>query len=610
MFKRNSENTEQSWRSKYYNSLGELEKKEQEWGSLEAVMRTAVSRLSVMLEGADRDLDKELEYLRHGIRRGADGKKIKAILNSVLVTIERVEKEHEKKKKLTTPVVYTLLLDTMPFPKGMARNIKALKKLISRMDANDNLDEVVQEFSELIRSSFYVIKSNAEEKAAEKNKKELKAVKGKRGETEIATEDESDIGGRTILELLLNQLSLPDDCQAGIKIIRDQLHVVHLEQELDRIAVEIANVLNDALADGDSIEQPDEPVNNEAGMDVNEVLLQLLERIELPAEANEELESIQLHLDNEVSEGEWPLLLERISKLIRSMREKVQQEKNNLESFLAQLTDQLQTLDNFIRGVEQDHHESIGKGIRLTENMNEHIQHMGKSVDEASGLGQLKDAIKSRLTMITKHMGEFRDHEQGRDIRAQKKISELNDQISGMEKDSKKLREKIMEERELASIDPLTEIKNRLAYDERIEQDYARWKRYHSSLSLMVIDIDRFKNINDSYGHMAGDKVLHTVAQHLQKNIRETDFLARYGGEEFVIIMPDTSANDGLGVAEKLREGIENCGFHYRDEAVNVTISCGVAEFRDDQTPAQVFEKADGAMYRAKESGRNRCLSA
>jgi len=137
-----------------------------------------------------------------------------------------------------------------------------------------------------------------------------------------------------------------------------------------------------------------------------------------------------------------------------------------------------------------------------------------------------------------------------------------------------------------------------------------RWKRYQSSLSMMVIDIDRFKNINDTYGHMAGDKVLHTVAQHLQKNIRETDFLARYGGEEFVIIMPDTPVHDGLGVAEKLRDEIENCGFHYRDEAVNVTISCGVAEFCNDQTPSQVFEKADGAMYRAKESGRNRCLSA
>jgi diguanylate cyclase len=333
----------------------------------------------------------------------------------------------------------------------------------------------------------------------------------------------------------------------------------------------------------------------------------LLEKIELPADVSHEVLEIQHQLEGEVSQQEWPELLERISRMIRSMREQANEEKKSLESFLTQLTEQLQTLDNFISSVEKDHHESIHQGQALGERMREHIDHIGHSVDQASEIDQLKLAVRTRLETIAEHMSEFHQYEEERDVRAQEKIKELNEKIKTMEEDSENLRNKVKDERETALTDQLTEIKNRLAYDERIAHEYALWKRYQTPISLIVIDIDFFKKINDSYGHIAGDKVLHTVAQNLQNNIRETDFLARYGGEEFVIIMPATNEQEGLGVAEKLRNAVESCGFHYRGDAVNVTISCGIAEFSSDDTPHSVFERADSAMYRAKSEGRNRC---
>jgi len=147
-----------------------------------------------------------------------------------------------------------------------------------------------------------------------------------------------------------------------------------------------------------------------------------------------------------------------------------------------------------------------------------------------------------------------------------------------------------------------------MAYEERSEQEYARWKRYRAPLSLIVVDIDFFKKINDNFGHVAGDKVLKTIAQLMDESVRETDFLARYGGEEFVIIMTDTGADDALNVADKLRVAVENCGFHYRGESVPITISCGIAEFKNkNDTTGSVFERADVALYKAKDSGRNRC---
>ena len=121
----------------------------------------------------------------------------------------------------------------------------------------------------------------------------------------------------------------------------------------------------------------------------------------------------------------------------------------------------------------------------------------------------------------------------------------------------------------------------------------------------MVIDIDFFKRINDTFGHAAGDKVLKTVARVLQVNIRETDFISRYGGEEFVLIMPETNKDGGAQVAEKLRATIEKCPFHSNNQKVPVTISIGIAEFDGEDNAVTVFERADKALYAAKEGGRN-----
>ena len=103
-----------------------------------------------------------------------------------------------------------------------------------------------------------------------------------------------------------------------------------------------------------------------------------------------------------------------------------------------------------------------------------------------------------------------------------------------------------------------------MAYNERIETEIARYKRYQSPLTLLIWDVDKFKSVNDTYGHAAGDKVLKVIAKLLSSNIRETDFLARFGGEEFVVLMPETEITAAKDVAEKLRETIENSEFQQK----------------------------------------------
>jgi len=627
MFNRNKESAEQAWKTKYFNSLEELETKEKQWSGLEMTMRTGMSRLSIMLDGMDKELDKELNFLRRSLRKGADGTKISGIIRSMLETLEKVEARRGNIRQRTPAELYNQLLNSLALPKGTARKVKALTKSISKLKDDSPTSGIIEDFADLIRYSLTLIRDETREKIASEQVQPVEIEQAAKAPVVTATPEdkpaqtdtnvqktnkkdltqETGVAGRQLLEAFIGQLSLPDELQQDISQIHRQLQAATIEQELNQLAVRMAMLLNEALPSEHALLPIEGMDAADHALTINEVLLQLLERIELPEELGDEVEQIQRQLEGDVSDDEWPDLLEQISTLIKTMREKAQQEKKNLETFLSQLTDQLSTLDHFISGLEDDHNESITNGVQLRETLDNHIQHIGQSVDEALELDLLKQNIRERLTAIAEHMDSFRVHEEARDDSAQKKIQELNEKIQAMEEDSDKLRKKIMHERERASLDPLTGIKNRMAYNERIEQDYARWKRYHTPLSMMVIDIDHFKKINDGFGHIAGDKVLRTVAQLLQKQIRETDFLARYGGEEFVILMSDTPVQEALSVAEKLRDAIEHCGFHYQDEAVRVTISAGVAEFLNDEHPARVFEKADEAMYRAKENGRNQC---
>jgi diguanylate cyclase len=186
----------------------------------------------------------------------------------------------------------------------------------------------------------------------------------------------------------------------------------------------------------------------------------------------------------------------------------------------------------------------------------------------------------------------------------------LNERLYHLEQESGRLRERVREQRNKALRDTLTGINNRLAYDERIEIEYSRWKRFKTPVAFMVWDVDSFKAINDTFGHHAGDKVLAAIAKLLVSQIRESDFLARYGGEEFVLIAPGANCEEALNLAEKLRRKVESSQFVHGDDVVPVTVSCGIAEFKEGYTMDQVFEAADNALYQAKVQGRNRCICA
>lgn len=159
----------------------------------------------------------------------------------------------------------------------------------------------------------------------------------------------------------------------------------------------------------------------------------------------------------------------------------------------------------------------------------------------------------------------------------------------------------------LAIIDGLTNLYNRRYFQQALDREFARARRYKHELSLFMLDIDHFKNLNDNYGHQFGDKVLSEVSRIVRDSLRKTDYIARYGGEEIVAILPETSYEKSLIPVERIRQKIEQFDFKCGAKSVQVTVSIGIAGYNSDMTSeAQLVEKADQALYSAKQNGRNR----
>jgi diguanylate cyclase (GGDEF)-like protein len=159
----------------------------------------------------------------------------------------------------------------------------------------------------------------------------------------------------------------------------------------------------------------------------------------------------------------------------------------------------------------------------------------------------------------------------------------------------------------MALFDSLTGALSRPAFMEQASKELSRSMRFHRPLSVMMIDIDHFKSINDNYGHAAGDNVLQIFVEAIQEVIRSTDFLGRVGGEEFALLLPDTSARAAYHLAERVRERITKYPYLAGDMLIEVTASLGVAEYQSlDGDIKSVLNRADEALYQAKQAGRNR----
>lgn len=236
------------------------------------------------------------------------------------------------------------------------------------------------------------------------------------------------------------------------------------------------------------------------------------------------------------------------------------------------------------------------------------------------GSFRLNKVFKSSLNEVKKafennHSGNFQKIELSTPSEEFESIVNAFNEMNGKLNDttvSLEVMKKVVDERtqvlqQLSNTDPLTKVANRRALFERGNMEFSREHRTHNHLTLMLLDCDYFKNVNDLYGHQVGDGLLQHVCKICQQEIREIDFLARYGGEEFIIILPNCDLTGGIEIANRIQSALANCNYISKGKEISMTLSIGVCTLTDKHTRfEQLVNDADNAMYLAKKNGRNR----
>ena len=634
------------WKKKYYDSLDELEHKEKQWNDLEEVFKQAISRLSLAAEGNSKSLDKELGQLRTALRKGKDNRIIRTILENVtkelirmdrqlqsgptgdaglmLKIVERMELNGKAEKKATrfikalksknppeqkelieqfcdllNQLIQQAIEDAQNHEQSEGGRAGFLSGLFARSKAADDaqsetVHNTTQEHEEQVEHSEKT-DDNQHSASYETETESLQELDQKQLTSVVATV-------QNVLESIIDGLDVPQDIKEQLK---DKVFTVKPTREIHVLLDD----LKDILKGYGVVEQDCDELMSEVSQH-HELLIRLLEFLPLEDSVKAKAEELKNNFLNGVSTEQLPDALQAIAELIHEMRRNVQQEQKEFEKFLKSLTGRLKEVDQYLQNNIEEHEASYQSGIKLDDAVKDQVKGIGDSVTGLSTLEEVENAVQSHLDKIITHLDQHRAEEDIRVARIKEQNEVLSSRLKKLESQSSELRKQVLESQNKALIDSLTELPNRMAYDQRMQQEYARWKRYHNTLLIMVWDIDYFKQVNDRYGHQAGDKVLKVVAQVLQKNLRETDFVARFGGEEFVSLMPETTLGGGYKVAEKIRGIIEKLEFHYRGDNVKVTISCGISLFVENDTPDSAFSRADKALYQAKEQGRNRCIIA
>ena len=553
------------WQRKYYDALAELEEKEKAWGETEALLRRLATRLTLAADHRDPALDRLLDDLRRALRNERNPHRLQKLVEEVSSVIARLD--DDGKSPVADPAApLKTLFARLPVPDAFARQRRFVERQLEKADTPEAARNAAGDLAELVL-----------------------LLLDRRPPDEPAAVNEP-------------PASEPGPAGEGSGFIAS-LFGRRREREAAKPPAETetpAPAPDPGTGTTASVVEPEQCLH------AAETLIRLLEQAQWPDPLHAEAELLKRRLEACRDETALREGLLATAELFNGLQAQVQREKQELEAFLRQLTERLAELDRDIRTTARLQAKSEQAERDMDTRVREEVSGIERSVADAEDLEALKTAVQSRVILIRDHMDRFLESQRGVHGEAAEVIARLERQLEVARDEVATLRQEADAAREAAMTDQLTGIPNRLAYDRRLAEELARFRRYGSPFVLQVWDVDRFKAINDTYGHAAGDKVLTIIARLLHDSVRETDLVARYGGEEFVILMPETDTAHAAPVADKLREAIAATEFHFRGTRVPITASCGLAEARPDDDATQLFRRADAALYRAKENGRNR----
>ncbi len=289
-----------------------------------------------------------------------------------------------------------------------------------------------------------------------------------------------------------------------------------------------------------------------------------------------------------------PLTLRRLDDLERRLHDVMRKQIDAKGRTLEAQDEMRKMLATFI--------ERLAQMTESTSSFHSNMEHSAKLLEQAKTMDEVSPVLRSVIgatRLIASEVKATRDE-----------LREMREKVSASEAQIVKLHEELNAATAQARHDALTGALNRKGLDEAMTRELADVRRKEVPLCVALLDIDNFKKLNDSKGHDAGDAALNHLVAVTRECMRGQDTLARYGGEEFVILMPDTTMENGIEAMMRLQRALTRQYFLAGNEQILITFSAGVAQFEADETPESAIKRADQAMYLAKRQGRNRVLGA
>lgn len=338
---------------------------------------------------------------------------------------------------------------------------------------------------------------------------------------------------------------------------------------------------------------------------VSHTLAALLANITLPDVYRDQLIDIKNALTGNKDLNHLPALLDEVINLIMIAVGKTQED---LTSYLSQLNQQLASINASLLVNYKAQRSMSSTRKDLGETFQQHVDSTQTDVRNATDLNDLKLLIDERMNTITEAMSQFQDKMQIQEKQAAQSITSLKNKVNRMEQDATQMRTHMQQKIAQALSDSLTGLPNRAAYQDAIFPLLTSAAQLKQPLSIAVCDVDFFKQVNDTWGHLAGDKVLRLIPKQIQDILKKEHLMFRYGGEEFVIVFPMTTLEQAAQHCEKIRQVVEKTPFNMNGEPVSITISIGLSQFDGKESHDELFGRADKNLYQAKEQGRNQVI--
>ncbi|KLN62926.1 GGDEF domain-containing protein [Vibrio sp. VPAP30] len=356
---------------------------------------------------------------------------------------------------------------------------------------------------------------------------------------------------------------------------------------------------------------PDYSVNQIAASSDRELLLRLCEELQhliteldFEGESGELLTDIRAKLLIGVNSH---VLLELTLQTLKLVIEGTHYERKTSEQFLEQVNASLSSsLKSSLQNSQQSQ-SYFAHRQEMNDELSELVADTQAKVAGAESLDSLKQQVNPLLAQLSS-LSERLKHAEQREQALLERMDYGKNQLEALFEVTQDYRRRLEDQAQRMLLDPLTKVYNRAAFGDRLELEYRRWIRAQHPLRVVILDVDGFKAINDSFGYAAGDKALKIIARTIKKEVRDTDTIARFSGEEFVLLLPELSDSNAFNMIQAIQNQVSKLPFKFRDRNLTITLSAASTAFKDSDTPEEILERLNLCLNEAKTLGKNQLV--